>query len=104
MKNAVMPKMGAMFHDFDPKKYADAKCGLCHGPGAKEGKFKMPNPGLPKLTATPEGFKKLQETRPQVFEFMAKQVEPTMAALLGEQPFDMKTQKGFGCFGCHTKK
>ena len=33
---------------------------------------------------------------------MAKQVEPSMAALLGEQPFDMKTKTGFGCMGCHT--
>ena len=44
------------------------------------------------------------EQHPKVFDFMAKQVEPTMASLLGEQPFDSETQEGFGCFGCHTKK
>ncbi|HXN32442.1 MAG TPA: hypothetical protein VN894_11290, partial [Polyangiaceae bacterium] len=104
MKSAVMPKMGPLFHDFDAKSFADPKCGLCHGPGAKEGNFKMPNPALPKLVATPEAFKKLQAQHPQVFDFMAKQVEPTMAALLGEPPYDPKTQKGFGCFDCHTKK
>jgi hypothetical protein len=35
---------------------------------------------------------------------MEKQVEPTMASLIGEEPFDVKTMKGFGCLGCHTKK
>jgi hypothetical protein len=104
MKSAVMPKMGPLFHDFDAKAFPNPKCVLCHGPGAKDGSFKMPNPALPKLPATPEGFKKLHDKMPQVVDFMAKQVEPTMAALLGEQPFDMKTQKGFGCFDCHTKK
>jgi hypothetical protein len=35
---------------------------------------------------------------------MAKQVVPTVAGLLGEQPYDPKTQQGFGCLECHTKK
>jgi hypothetical protein len=35
-------------------------------------------------------------------DFMMKQVSPTTAALLGEQPFDMKTGQGFGCHNCHT--
>jgi hypothetical protein len=104
MKGAVMPKMGPMFHDFDAKTFSDPRCGLCHGAGAKDGSFKMPNPALPKLPATPEGFKKLHDEHPQVVEFMSKQVVPTMANLLGEQPYDPKTQKGFGCFECHTKK
>ncbi len=104
MKAVVVPKMGALFHDYDAKKYPETKCVLCHGPGAKDKSFKMPNPSLPKLTPTPEAFKKLAETKPKVFEFMEKQVEPTMASLIGEEPFDMKTGKGFGCFNCHTKK
>jgi len=104
MKSAVMPKMGALFHDFDPKDYAEPKCGMCHGPHAKDVNFKMPNPDLPKLPATPAGFKKLAAKYPKAMEFMGKQVEPQMAALLGEQPYDMKTGQGFGCFGCHTKK
>jgi hypothetical protein len=104
MKTAVMPKMGSLFHDFDPQKYADAKCGLCHGAGAKDGSFKMPNPDLPKLPATPDGFKKLAQSKPKVMEFMSKSVKPTMASLLGEPELDMKTGKGFGCFECHTKK
>jgi hypothetical protein len=36
--------------------------------------------------------------------FMGKKVVPTIANLLGEEPFDPKTGKGLGCFECHTKK
>jgi hypothetical protein len=104
MKAGVMPKMGAAFHDFDAKTYAEPKCVLCHGSGAKDGSFKMPNPDLPKLPGDPAGFKKIAQAKPKVFEFMMKTVEPQTAALVGEQPFDPKTGKGFGCFECHTKK
>jgi hypothetical protein len=104
MKAAVMPQMGALFHDFDSTKYADNKCVLCHGAAAKSGSFKMPNPDLPKLPASPDEFKKLHDQKPQIFDFMLQKVEPQMAALIGEQPFDMKTKQGFGCFNCHTKK
>jgi hypothetical protein len=103
MKVGVMPKMGPQFHDYDAKTYDDPKCGLCHGAGAKDGTFKMPNPDLPKLPATEAGFKVLATKHPKIFGFMAKQVEPTMASLLGEPAYDMKTKQGFGCFGCHTK-
>ena len=104
MKTAVMPKMGGLFHDFDAKKYADPKCVLCHGSGAKDGSFKMPNPELPKLDLTPAGMKAMHAKKAAVVEFMAKQVVPTVAGLLGEQPFDPKTMQGFGCLECHTKK
>jgi hypothetical protein len=104
MKVGVMPKMGGLFHDYDAKTYDEPKCVLCHGAGAKDGTFKMPNPDLPKLPASEAGFKVLAAKHPKVFGFMAKQVEPTMASLLGEPPYDMKTKQGFGCFGCHTPK
>jgi hypothetical protein len=104
MKVGVMPKMGPLFHDYDAKAYDEPKCMLCHGAGAKDGTFKMPNPDLPKLPATEAGLKGLAAKHPKIFGFMAKQVEPTMASLLGEQPYDMKTKQGFNCFGCHTKK
>lgn len=99
-----MPKMGGLFHEFDAKKYAEPRCVLCHGSGAKAGNFKMPNPELPKLDMTPEGFKALKEKKPQIFEFMTKTVEVETAHLIGEEPFDPKTKKGFGCLDCHTKK
>ena len=104
MKTTVMPKMGAAFHDFDAKKYAEPKCTLCHGSGAKDGNFKMPNPELPKLDITPDGFKALKEKKPEMVDFMIKKVEHDTARLLGEQPFDPKTKSGFGCLNCHTAK
>jgi hypothetical protein len=45
-----------------------------------------------------------QKKNPKIFEFMMKQVKPQMAQLLGEAEFDPKTQTGFGCLECHTKK
>lgn len=104
MKSAVMPKMGGLFHDFDGKRYAETKCTLCHGSGAKDGSFKMPNPELPKLDLSPAGIKAMHEKKAAIAEFMGKQVVPAMAELLGEPPFDMQTHKGFGCTGCHTMK
>ncbi|MGH7271164.1 MAG: hypothetical protein ACREJX_17875, partial [Polyangiaceae bacterium] len=103
MKSTVLPKMGGLFHDFDAKEYAEPKCVLCHGSGAKDGSFKMPNPELPKLNLSPKVFKKMKAKHAAILEFMGKKVEPTMAGLLGEPTFDMKTMKGFGCLGCHTE-
>jgi len=103
MKSTVMPKMGPMFHDLDPKKFSDPKCGLCHGAGAKDKTFKMPNPALPKLNLA-DMMKSDQQKNPKTFDFMVKQVKPQMAQLLGEPEYDPKSGKGFGCLECHTKK
>jgi cytochrome c553 len=102
MKVGVMPKAKQMFQDYDSAKYADVKCGLCHGAGAKDGSFKMPNPDLPKLPASMAGFKPWLAKHPKMGDFMMKQVSPTTASLLGQQPFDPKTGQGFGCHDCHT--
>jgi hypothetical protein len=104
MKSAVMPKMGTLFHDFNSKTFAEPKCVLCHGDGVKDGSFTMPNPQLPKLDVTASGMKALRTKHAKIFDFMSKQVVPTMASLVGEQPFDPKTGQGFGCLECHTKK
>jgi hypothetical protein len=55
-------------------------------------------------SAAPAAFKTLEQTSPRMFTFMAKQVEPTVAALLAVQAHDMKTNTGFSCFNCHSKK
>ena len=103
MKSTVIGAEKTLFSGFDAK-YASMNCKTCHGAGAADGSFKMPNPDLPKLDATPAGFKKLQASKGKIFDFMMKQVEPQTAQLLGEQPYDPKTNSGFGCFNCHTKK
>ncbi|HTQ42200.1 MAG TPA: hypothetical protein VMI75_05525 [Polyangiaceae bacterium] len=104
MKAAVMPKMKDLFSSFDSAKYGDMKCKTCHGHGAEDGSFKMPNPDLPKLPKTPDGFKKLAKDKGKIMQFMKEQVLPTMAGLVGEQPYDPKANSGFGCMECHTQK
>ena len=104
MKDVVLPKMKTIMHDFDPKRFKDVKCVTCHGNGARTGEFKMPNPQLPKLPGTPEGFKKLREKNPRMMEFMSKTMKPTMAGLLGMKPFGPDNPKGFGCGNCHMDK
>ena len=102
MKKVVFPKMKAEFAAFDAKEFGEMNCGTCHGKNAKEKNFEMPNPDLPKLS--PEGdFKKHRAKTPKILDFMLKKVEPGMAELLSEPMYDPKTQKGFGCFNCHTQ-
>src|SRR6185295_12130849 len=49
MKATVFPKAKELFVAFDPVRYKEFSCATCHGDGATDGKFKMPNPKLPKL-------------------------------------------------------
>ena len=44
MKREVLPKSKAIFVAFDEKKYKDMDCATCHGDGAADGSFEMPNP------------------------------------------------------------
>jgi hypothetical protein len=104
MKTTVFPKAKELFVAFDPVHYSNFTCATCHGDGAADGKFKMPNPKLPKLPSTPEGFRQLMADKPKVTEFMAKQVKPTMATLLGLKEFTPQSPNGFGCMECHTKQ
>jgi hypothetical protein len=106
MKKVVLPKAKDAFFAFDPKHYPKAKvtCATCHGDGASDGSFKMPNEKLPKLPNDMAGFKALNEKKPAVMEFMGKKVKPMMASLLGMPEFNMQTKQGFGCNGCHTSE
>ena len=104
MKKTVMPGMKTDFVAFDAKEFGEMSCATCHGDGAKDKSFKMPNPKLPKLLATEEGFKKLNAEHPDAMKFMSQKVVPDMAAALGVAPYDPKTHQGLGCFACHTMK
>ena len=103
MKKRVWPAMKSEFMAFDAKEYSDFTCGTCHGPGAKDKTFKMPNPKLPKLPATEAGFEELRKKHGDMVRFMTETVVPRMAAFVGEAPYDPKTREGFGCFRCHPK-
>lgn len=100
MKTSVMPHMKDLFAAFDAKRYGDMKCPTCHGDGAKNQTFKMPNPKLPKLSYT-DGFKKHMDKKPAITKFMMEQVVPEMAKLINEPPYNPETKQGFGCANCH---
>jgi len=102
MKSVVAPRMKQVFVNFSPDRFGKMNCVTCHGDSATEGTFKMPNPKLPKLPTSPDGFKALAAERPAVMEFMKNEVKPKMAALLGMPEYTPETKSGFGCMECHT--
>jgi hypothetical protein len=102
MKTVVVPRMRQVFTAFDPDRYAKMNCTTCHGDSATDGSFKMPNPKLPVLPNSPEGFKQLAASKPAVMDFMKNEVKPKMAALLGATEWTPETKTGFGCGECHT--
>ncbi len=104
MKSTVLPKMKSEFAAYDATRFGSITCVTCHGDSVKDGSFKMPNPKLPKVPSDQAGFKKLGDDKPEAMKFMMSKVVPDMASMLGEQPFDPATGKGFGCHECHTDK
>lgn len=103
MKEKVLPEMKLLFAEFDSAKFADVTCQTCHGEGAIDGSFEMPNEALPLLPSTQEGWQKLGADKPTWMEFMATKVKPRMAALLGVPEMDPQHPEngGFGCYACH---
>jgi hypothetical protein len=105
MKDVVLPKAKEIFVAFDPK-YSTMDCVTCHGDGAADGSFEMPNAKIKPLPNSEEAFIAWVSKDPEAGRyagFMAEKVEPLMADLLNEKPFDPKTKTGeFGCTACHT--
>jgi hypothetical protein len=104
MKRVVMPTMQPLFVAFDGTKFHDFTCATCHGDArVKDGKFTMPNPDLLVLPEAPEAFQKIAEQKPEWVKFMATEVKPEMAKLLGIAEFDPAHPDpgAFGCRRCH---
>ena len=104
MKQHVLPEMKAAFAAFDAEEFGEMNCATCHGAGAKDKTFTMPNPKLPHLPTDDAGWKALEAKEPAAVKFMRETVVPRMAALLREAPYDPATHEGFGCFECHTPR
>ncbi|MEI8135053.1 MAG: hypothetical protein WCH46_08290 [bacterium] len=99
MRKVVLPTMKAEFAKFNPERFDNVRCSTCHGDGAMDGSYKMPNAKLWKLPRSKDGWAKADTS---LVRFMRSTVKPKMAELLGMKPFDMKTNTGFGCGNCHT--
>lgn len=97
MKEKVVPTMGPLFKEHDPKEFAEFGCKTCHGEGAEKGEFEMPSAHLPKLN-----FKDMSKFKKHDIEWMSTVIKPTMAKLLQEAEFTPENPEGFGCLHCHT--
>ena len=97
MKQKVMPTMKPIFVDHNATKFANFTCETCHGKGAEQGKFDMPNAALPKLD-----FKDMSKFDKGDVEWMEKEVKPEMAKLVQMPEYTEQNPKGFGCLACHT--
>jgi hypothetical protein len=103
MQNVVLPQMKEIFVAFDAK-FEAMNCATCHGDGATDGTFAMPNPKLPVLPSE-EAFGEylLDPEHARWSQFMFEQVWPQMASLLKVAKFDPATSiDGFSCDNCHT--
>jgi len=105
MKDVVMPKSKALFVEFNAEKYKDMNCATCHGDGATDGSFEMPNPKIKPLPNTPEAFMAWVSKDAEAgryAQFMATKLEPAVAEMLQLKPFDPQTKSGeFSCSNCH---
>jgi hypothetical protein len=102
MERVVLPDAQKMFAKYDAVRYREVTCRTCHGAGADDRSYRMPNPALP--TLVPTKILELATTSPEALIFMDGAVMPHMAKLLGQPTFDHVTMSGFGCFACHVPR
>lgn len=103
MNEVVLPEMQPVFERFDAK-FAGMSCATCHGDGASDGTYAMPNPQLPRLPPSEEAFAEYLEDPEHArwSQFMIDDVWPQMADLLELPMFDpVDRPMGFSCSNCH---
>ncbi len=92
MIKTVLPRMKGEFVAFDATRFARMDCATCHGEGAGSGAYAIPNPKLPKLSAT-DSFARHRQLTPEITHFMLEKVAPDMATLLDVPPYDPITHR-----------
>lgn len=103
MTTVVLPRMREVFHAHDRERYASFDCGTCHGAGADDGSWAMPNPALIQFPA--KGFRKeIYAPHRDMVRFMWTDVQPTMAELLGQRESKYGRTPGFSCRSCHVRR
>ena len=98
MGQKVMPAMKPIFQHHDPHDFAKFQCETCHGKGAAQDRFDMPNPELPKLD-----FSDMSKWKQEDLDWMKNEVLPTMAKTMKLPPYSPDNPKSFGCLACHTQ-
>lgn len=99
MGDVVMPKLQAIFEGHDAERFSDFSCATCHGNGATDGSFAMPNPNLPTLDAS-NMYKKHRKESPAMTKLMWKQVEPALADSIA-QTYGLSDDAQVKCSSCH---
>ena len=106
MLAVVVPRMKEVYQRFDPVRFERFDCTTCHGNQPEVRAFKMPGAEVQPLPGTEAAFEAKLATEaswPRWTRFMAEEVEPPMAALLGQPLWDPARPEapGFSCQACH---
>jgi len=100
MESFVLPRAAELFRTWQPRRFHDVSCNLCHDIGTATGNFHMPTSHLPRLsgdwTLSPE-FEKYPDTT----KLKLDRLIPLMSEALGKKSFSVITRRGFGCYSCH---
>jgi hypothetical protein len=100
MKDVVLPRVAELFHTWQPKRFDNVSCNLCHDLETAAENFHMPTSHLPRLsgdwTLGPE-----REKYPETTKLKLDRLIPLMSGALGQKSFSIITRRGFGCYSCH---
>lgn len=101
MTFAVLPNMARLFQRFRGTRDPDLTCRSCHGADAEAVRYEMPHGLGPLDPAHLPDRNSVDPKEARMARFMADEVTPAMADLIGMPLYDPRTGRGFGCFDCH---